>query len=78
MTFSEDTKKLTIEHYLQKSKPNPHGMINNFKISIEGKVQLLYKIENMSSKDTNGKREIYITSFTLAIMIGEDTEETIK
>ena len=52
-------------------------MINNFEISNEGKVRLTSTLEFMSSKDTNEKHEMYISSINLEIMIGENTDEII-
>ena len=52
-------------------------MINNFETSNEGKVQLTSTLEFMSSKDTNEKHEMNISSINLEIMTGEDTDESI-
>ena len=35
------------------------------------------KLEFMSSKDPNEKREMYIISFNLEIMMGKDTDEIL-
>lgn len=68
---SQDTQNLTIEQYLQKLRSYLHGMINNFNVSNEKKVQITSKLEFMSSKDANEKCEIYITSSNLENMVGE-------
>ena len=75
---SESSQNLTIEQYLQKIRSYLHGIINNFNISNERKVQITNKLEFMSSKDTNEKSEMYITTSNLEKMIGEDTNKIIK
>ena len=45
-------------------------MINDFE-----KVQLTSKREFISSKNTNEKHEIYITSLNLEVMLREETDE---
>ena len=50
-------------------------MIKKFNISNERKAQITSKLEFMSSKDANEKREMYITSSNLENMIGEDKDK---
>ena len=52
-------------------------MINSSNISNKRKVQITSKIEFMSSKDTNEKGEMRITSSNPENMIGEDTDKII-
>ena len=80
MTYNEES----LEELLKTTTPNMkvktlnlHGIINSFNISKERKVQIINKREFMSSKDTNEKRGMYITSTNLENMIGEDTVKII-
>ena len=75
---SEKDKSLSIACYLNKIREYLRKMIENKKKSGEWKIQLVIKINFISSKSFNETRVMYSKSDNYEIMMGVNTNEIIK
>ena len=68
-------KNLSLEAYLNIIKPFLNDMINNHKTYGEWKIQLVMKVNFISSLDTDETREMYTKSNNVEIIMGTETDD---
>ena len=71
-------KILSLEDYLNTIRPYLRNMINNLKIHGEWKIQLVMRINFISSLDTGEILTIYSKSDNAEIIMGIETDDIIN
>ena len=74
----EKDKKLSIEEYLDKIRPDLSDMINDLKTQWERKIQSTIAINIFSSKDSKKTRPMHSKTGNIEVMIGNETNEIIE
>ena len=75
---SEKDKSISIASYLNKIREHLRKLIDDKSKKGEGKIQLVLKINFISSKDFNETRDMCSKSDNIEIMVGVDNNEIIK
>ena len=75
---SKKDKSVSIKNYLDKIREHLRKMINDKKKSGEWKIQLIMKINSISSKNYNDVRNMYSKSDNVEIMMSTDNIEIIE
>ena len=75
---SKKDKSVSIKNYLDKIREHLRKMINDKKKSGEWKIQLIMKINSISSKNYNDVRDMYSKSDNVEIMMSTDNIEIIE
>ena len=75
---SEKDKSISIASYLNKIREHLRKLIDDKRKKGEGKIQLVLKINFISSKDFNETRDMCSKSDNIEIMVGVDNNEIIK
>ena len=76
--YGDKDNNLSLVEYLNTIRPYLRGMIDNHKAHSEWKIQLVLKINFISSLDTDEFREMYTKSNNIEIMNGTETNDIIK
>ena len=75
---SKKDKSISIARYLDNIREHLRKLINDKRKKREWKIQLIMKINFISSKNFNGTRDMHSKSDNVEIMMGVDTNEMIK
>ena len=75
---SEKDKSISIKNYLDKIREYLRKVIDDKRKTGERKIQLVIKINFISSKNFNDVRDMYSKSDNAEIMMGFDTDEIIE
>ena len=79
--YKSDSKKyksISMKKYLNKIREHFRRMINGKRKNGEWKIQLIIKINFISSKNFNDVRNMYIKSYNVEIVMGFDLMKSLK
>ena len=74
----DNDNNLSLEEYINIIRPYLRDMINNHKAQREWKIQLVMKINFISSLGADESREMYTKSDNVEIMTGTETSDAIN